>query len=335
MLRCTRKGWAGGPALGLFLLAPLIGEYLHGNMSVTALPWLVLTAPLYGGGALLVREAARRTRRGWPTVFLLGLAYAVFEEGLVTHTLFNPSYFGYPLLSWARLPVVEMGAWWTIFVLTLHVVWSISASIALAEALVPHRAAEPWLSNRGIVVIGIVFVLGAATNWLATYDLEQFVPAAEQLTGTAVTVVLLVVAAFRVAGRRHSPIGWRSPIGRAAPSPGWVATTAFVMTSVFIVLGWFPGWPTVAVYLGLYLIGWLLLRRWTRRPGWSGRHVLALTGGALATYAWYAFPSRPLVGAAGPVDTAGNVLFALGLVGLLWHARRATSMSAPAPEWLS
>jgi hypothetical protein len=32
----------------------------------------------------------------------------------------------------------------TIYVLTLHAVWSISTSIALAESLVPDRATRPW-----------------------------------------------------------------------------------------------------------------------------------------------------------------------------------------------
>jgi hypothetical protein len=303
----------------LFLLAPLIGEYLHGNMSVTALPWLVLTAPLYGGGALLIREVARRTKRGWPTVWLLALAYAVIEEGLVTQTLFNPSYFGYPLLNWAPIPALGMGAWWTIFVLTLHMVWSISASIALAEGLAPHRAAQPWLSNRGVAVTSVVFVLGAGANWLATYEVERFVAAPGQLAGTAVTVGLLVVAAFMVTGRRPEPVGC------TAPAAWSVAVAAFAVTSAFMMLGWFPGWPTVAVYLTLYAVSALLLVRWARRPGWTERHVLALAGGALATYAWYAFPSQPLVGAGGLVDVGGNVLFSVGLAALLWRAARATS----------
>ncbi|MFG2674654.1 hypothetical protein [Streptomyces sp. NPDC048445] len=35
-------------ALGLFLLAPLIGEFLLGNQPITALPSVFLLAPLYG-----------------------------------------------------------------------------------------------------------------------------------------------------------------------------------------------------------------------------------------------------------------------------------------------
>ncbi len=61
-------------------------------------------APMYGGGAVIIREAARRAGKGWPTIFLLALAYAVIEEGLVCQTLFNPSYFGLDLLREAIHP---------------------------------------------------------------------------------------------------------------------------------------------------------------------------------------------------------------------------------------
>ena len=45
--------------------------------------WLVLVlGPMYGGGALLIRELTRRTRRGGPTMILLALAFTGFEFGL-------------------------------------------------------------------------------------------------------------------------------------------------------------------------------------------------------------------------------------------------------------
>jgi hypothetical protein len=60
------------PAIGLFLLSPLVAEYLIGDLPITALGPLAVLAPLYGGGALLIREITRRTARGWPTILTLG-----------------------------------------------------------------------------------------------------------------------------------------------------------------------------------------------------------------------------------------------------------------------
>jgi hypothetical protein len=87
------------PAIGLFLLAPLVAEFLLGNLPITFLPGLVMLAPMYGGGALLIRELTRRAGRGVPTMLVLGIAYGLVEEGLTTQSLFNPGYGGGGLLS--------------------------------------------------------------------------------------------------------------------------------------------------------------------------------------------------------------------------------------------
>ena len=43
---------------------------------------LLIEAPLYGGGVVLIRELVRRRGGGWGRVALLGAAYAIVEEGL-------------------------------------------------------------------------------------------------------------------------------------------------------------------------------------------------------------------------------------------------------------
>jgi len=79
------------PALGLFLLAPLVGEFLLGNLSITSLSFLLLLAPLYGGGALLIRESGRRWGLGWPGMIVLCFAYGLIEEAFVTQSLNDKS----------------------------------------------------------------------------------------------------------------------------------------------------------------------------------------------------------------------------------------------------
>src|ERR1700685_1822282 len=80
------------PALALFFVAPLVAEFLLGDLPIKLLPALVVLAPMYGGGALVIREVVRRTGRGWPSIVLLGMAYAIFEEAFTTQSLFNPNY---------------------------------------------------------------------------------------------------------------------------------------------------------------------------------------------------------------------------------------------------
>ena len=80
------------PAVTLFFVAPLVAEFLLGNLPLKLLGALVMLGPLYGGGALLIRELVRRSGRGWPSILMLAFAYAVIEEAFTTQTLFNPDY---------------------------------------------------------------------------------------------------------------------------------------------------------------------------------------------------------------------------------------------------
>jgi len=82
------------PAAGLFLLAPLVAEFLSGNMSITRLGMLVILAPLYGGGALLIPEWVRKAGRGWPSIFVLALAYGILEEAVLMQSLSNRNFLG-------------------------------------------------------------------------------------------------------------------------------------------------------------------------------------------------------------------------------------------------
>jgi len=50
---------------------------------------LALNTGLYLPGALLIREAMIRWKKGWASVLLLGAAYGILEEGTALGTLFN------------------------------------------------------------------------------------------------------------------------------------------------------------------------------------------------------------------------------------------------------
>jgi hypothetical protein len=127
------KGRGIWPALGLVFVAPLVAEFLLGNLPIKLLPALIVLAPMYGGGALLIREVVRRTGRGWPSILLLGMAYGIFEEAFTTQSLFNPNYLklNLGLLTPAYIPSLGIGAWWTLWMLMVHGIWSISTPIAL------------------------------------------------------------------------------------------------------------------------------------------------------------------------------------------------------------
>lgn len=179
------------PALGLLVLAPLVGEYLLGNIAIDALPMIIGLIPLYGGGALLIREVARRWRLGWPGIILLGLAYAVIEEGLLTQSLFDPDYVGLRLLDYGFIPALGIGAYWTVFVLAIHGVWSIAVPISIVEAG-SRRPDTPWLGKVGLTVSAVLFLLGGAVP-IALAGPAVYPLSAAQITWTMITAWALPV----------------------------------------------------------------------------------------------------------------------------------------------
>lgn len=317
------------PVLGLFVLAPLVAEYLLGNIAIDALPLGLYFMTLYGGGAVLIRETARRTGRGWPAIGLLALAYGLIEEGLVTQSLFAPTYFGYALIAQAFIPWLGVGGWWTLYVLTLHAVWSICVPIALIEAFVPERAHSPWLGRAGLTVTLALFLAGAGLNAYTTYQQERFLASPRQFAGLALVLALVVSAAVA----RRTP---REPSRRPAPSPRIVGLCSLLISSAFTIANWVvDGWIVVGTYLVLYALSIGMVGRWSRRAGWNGRHVLALAGGALLTYAWQGYPHEPILGSRGMVDTVGNTIFALGAGVLLAFAVRTQQRAAASTDTLA
>lgn len=307
------------PAVGLFLLAPLVAEFLLGNLPITMLASLLLLAPMYGGGALLIREVARRAGGGRPMMLVLGGAYAVLEEGLVTQSLFNPDYAGAHLLDAGFVPALGLAIPWTLFVLTLHVVWSIATPIALVESFSGDLG--PWLRTPGLVVTGVLFAVGVAGTAAVSLATYPFVAPWPQLAGAGVVVLVLVAAAFALPRRAPAVAG-------AAPA-AWVPGLAAVAAGgVFMGGDMLPdSWSLVTWTVAVGGLGGLV-GHWSRGAGWGRTHVLALAAGAVLTYAWHAFVQTPVVPVSRAVDLAGDLVWSAVAAALLVAAavrvRRAT-----------
>jgi hypothetical protein len=314
------------PAVGLFFLAPLVAEFLLGNLPITLLSALLVLAPMYGGGALLIREAVRRAGRGWPTILVLGLGFGVLEEAFATQSLFNPDYLklGMRLLEPAYLPSLGIGAWWTVFVLTLHIVWSIATPIALVEALAGDRASTPWLRRAGLAVTFVLFVSGVVATTAFTVQGDSFVPSPTQFASSGIVCVVLVVIAFAM-----RPSTGTARVPGSVPSFWLVGAGAFGACSGFLLIPNIWGWWAVGAYILLDLVAITAVARWSRCSGWDERHRLVLAGAATLAYAWHAFPQVPVVGGADPAtDLAGNTVFALAAVVLLLVAARKNRIGA-------
>jgi hypothetical protein len=306
------------PAVGLVFLAPLVAEFLLGNLPITLLAALALLAPMYGGGALLIREATRRAGRGVPTMLLLGVAYGLLEEGIATQSLFNPHYVGADLLSVGYVPWLGIAVPWTLFVLTLHAVGSTTVPIVMAELCTRDRRTTPWLRRPGLAVAGTLFVVGIVGNAAFQMANDPFRATPAQFAGIAVLAALAVLVGLRLPRRADLP--------GAVPAP-WAVGLIGLVAGVVAELA--PlSYGGVGVLAALWVALAALAARWSVRAAWTPRHTLAATAAALVTYAWHAFPETPVVPVSSTVDLVGNAVFAVGavlLMGMAWRRTAAAS----------
>jgi hypothetical protein len=312
----------------LFFVAPLVAEYLLGDLPLKLLAALIVLAPAYGGGAVLIRETARRTGRGWPTMLMLGAAYTLIGEGLVTQSLFNPDYMGkhWHLLYPAYIPALGIGGWWTLFMFNLHTFWSMGLSIALVEALFPAEAEAPWLGRVGDSVVALVFVLGSAASFGIGWKQNHFVASHAQLLSAAVLSVLLMVCAFLIPARRSRVADGRAPNPRNT-SPWFTGAIAFVLGMGVMNTPPKWGWAAVGAMLAIDAVFLVLVTLFSRQAGWSALHTLSLAAGGALVYGIHAYTAGPLVGGLLWMRISTTVFLAAA-VWLIWlGAKRVKSVS--------
>jgi hypothetical protein len=298
------------PAVLLFFLAPLFGEYLLGNLKFSEVVYVPFIAPLYGGAALLIREVTRKTGRGYATMFILGIAYALIEEGIVDQLLFNPAYFtGQEQLMNTVILVLGVDAWLTLILIAMHAVWSICIPIILVEAIFAKRGKVPWFGKTGLAVVAVIFILGSIWLWNTIYLETGFFASPPQLIGAAVVIVALIIAAFAF---KHPAI---VPAQGFVPNP-WVAGgLAFTASSLYMLTELLPGWTRVSACVLIAAVSLTLVFRWSHRSNWSALHTLALAGGGILTYAWLGALMEPETGPKTIIDHIGTILF---IGGAMW-----------------
>jgi len=196
------------PILFLLLLTPGIPEYLSASSQITLLVlnpilfflFLGANIGLYGSGVILIREAMIRWKKGWASVFLLGVAYGIVEEGLVLWTLFNPlaqpvgvlGFYGHWLgVNWV----------WTVGLLIFHSVYSIGLPIFLFGLVFPELKHKSIVSMRGIRIS----VFGLTIDSILLFLLESAIypnynPGAALMIFSGIVITILVLAARRLPG---------------------------------------------------------------------------------------------------------------------------------------
>jgi len=324
------KTYYFAPVLVLIVLAPTIAEVLLGNILFNSsfAGTLVVETLLYGSGAILIREVARRRHLGWLGIVVLALAFGVVVEGLVLQSLFNPHFPGLEWMgSYGR--VLGVNWFWAPYVLGLHTVWSITLPILLTELLFPRLQSSPWLGRVGLGIDAFIYVLICLVLWRAFRSYAHFAASPIESICTAFLVVLLISLAMFVVPRLDAASG-----GRKAPLPWLVGLMAFLVSVVFSGVFLFsPGVPVIPallpilLYTTLYAVVMLLILYWSAQSVLYTRHQLALASGALIETMIFGFL---LVSRGSLADLIIHAVLCVVILFLLaWIARglRTTKMS--------
>jgi hypothetical protein len=329
--------------LALLILPGLTAETLTGSTPIL----VYLTNPIsllgniliYGSGAILIREVARRRGLGWINILLLGAAYGIFEEGLVVNTWANPwlpqvcrvahgTTTG--LCDYSRVGNINLAfaAETTVF----HAIISISVPILLVELILPRRAAGPWLGRKApFAFVGaevLVLAAGLIAN-IADFRKHGLAgPFAAPYVIEIALMALLITLALAIKPAARDP-GAQTAASRRVPRLWTLRAFGFLLLAVVVLLpGVFQG-AHVPFQLALTVYGALLalagarVATWARRAGWDDRHRLALASGAVGFFLLVWDPILEIAGTAGGSTTHGTGLVALAyLIFLIVLARR-------------
>ena len=299
------------PAVVALFLAPILGEWLStASPPIDSLwpPATLMLVALYGCGALLCREIARRHGLGLRGLCVLAAAYGVWEEALVDRFWFHPrpsDEGGLGTYSEVWHTNVLLATNLTVF----HIAVSIVSTIVLVELLFPGYRERPWLSKHGLVVAAVAFFVLPPALY-GEYTLDPAAPARRS---------------GRADGTAHPgggadvghPSLWDSRAELLPPRRG-VVPVAFVATAAnFLLMGLSDidaPWPlAVLAVLAPVLLAFLVLRTLVSGPVF-GRDGLRVVTGILGFYCVFAMG----IGLTGRYDiTVGALLVVL----LLWRMR--------------
>jgi hypothetical protein len=150
----------------LLLITPFLTELLTNNIPARHFtePELFLTlALLVYGPVLIFREIAVRWHLNLCGLILLGLAYGIYNEGLLGKTFFqthlpNPAFDNYGV-------VWNINLTWGIVIIIFHAFFAFLFPLIIIYNIFPSSAAKTWISVKWLTVYSAAFFIYISYNF--------------------------------------------------------------------------------------------------------------------------------------------------------------------------
>ena len=152
------------PILFLFLIIPFLTELLSTNLSLNQffqpITFLLLTIIGYGLPVLVIRELSVRWNLSALGIFILGLAYGIYNEGLLAKTLLLSANVPIPTFDhYAYLFGINFS--WMATITVWHAFHATLFPILLTHHFFPNYSSKPWLSKKAVYfsfILPVIFV---------------------------------------------------------------------------------------------------------------------------------------------------------------------------------
>jgi hypothetical protein len=277
------------PAITLMIFAPLIAELLPGSTRLSSIIVFPIEVFVWGGGALLIRQAIRKWQLGWINMLFLGLALSIAEEFLIQQTSIAPMVIKIKGIEYARsLGINYVYLLWALIYETVFVVF---IPISLTEIIFKTRSKELWVKKRGIYITIILFLLGSIMAWYSWTQIAR--PSVFHVQSYNPPFILVIIAVILIGCLILAAIGpFRNklvfPSSSLNPAANWIMIitgglwAAILYGIVLMAFGILPSFPPLlAIGTGIILAATALyfVPRWTVNEMWTSNHTFSVIFG--------------------------------------------------------
>lgn len=280
-----------GPTWTLLVLAPLIAEVLSGSTRLRALFVFPIEMCVWGGGAVLIRQAVRRFGLGWAGYLALAIALAIAEEAVIQQSSLAPLVVMLKGEVYAR--AFGVNYLYLLWALVYECVFVVFIPIFLAEMIFPARRGSVWMGTTGVVATLFFFVVGSCLAWytwthvarVKVFHQALYVPPLSALVISLLVIATLVAFAFGPLRNRRV----RSPAARVPPTGllfvlgiAWSVLWYALLVIAFGIIPTLP--PAVPLATGLVVAAAMVsvLPRWISARTWTIRHSFWLCAGCVS-----------------------------------------------------
>ncbi|MBX9906722.1 hypothetical protein K2X96_02385 [Patescibacteria group bacterium] len=184
------------PILALLFLSSFLTETLTGSSPVSVffqpIVFILFITVGYGFPVLIIREIYVRKNLSILSLFVLGFAYGLWNEGLFAQTIFYPLHS--PILSFAEYGLIEnIRVPFALTISSWHALYAVIYPILFVSYLFPKLQETPWISKKTAWILGIASVLFGSLGFFNNLRDVEFGEIGTQITGNLEHYVFLLI----------------------------------------------------------------------------------------------------------------------------------------------